>query len=407
MLAFHTSLRERPIEETLVFAKEYARKLGITRVTDITRLDSLGIPVYSSIRPGALPGTLCVNSGKGFRPEEALIGAYMEAIEFTMAEYNRAGLQTFWAPLQYVLDGMYRPHAYLDLGPRVGAPVNPMTPIEQVYMEDLSSRQTFAVPAELIFMPYSHPQGLTVYGYSSNGLASGNTLLEATIHALMECIERDALSFYFMLPKVQQVNPDSWPAHVKEVAKQVKDKGMQLAIQYIPNDFGMPTFSAVLIDEQMQDPLYINGGYGSHALREVAMNRAVSEAVQSRLVYIHGGRDDLVENYQNNVKLTPSEKEKRYREMVHNATQAPTQVNVEDINQYEWPAQSASEYLSYLLGLLREKGFPNPLRLVYTRPEESLQVVRTLVPGLEHFNPTYQRLGPRLKAYSTQVPKHG
>jgi ribosomal protein S12 methylthiotransferase accessory factor len=88
-----SSLRRRSAEETLrIIANDIAPQLGITRVTDTTWLDRIGIPVFASIRPDALKGSLCVNAGKGLRSVEAKIGAYMEAIEFSLAQYNTAQL---------------------------------------------------------------------------------------------------------------------------------------------------------------------------------------------------------------------------------------------------------------------------------------------------------------------------
>ena len=72
-----SSLRTRSAEESLKYAQEIAANLGITRVTDTTWLDRIGIPVYASIRPNAAVGSLCVNAGKGLRDVEAKIGAYM------------------------------------------------------------------------------------------------------------------------------------------------------------------------------------------------------------------------------------------------------------------------------------------------------------------------------------------
>ena len=43
--------------------------LGISRVTDITRLDRLGLPVFASIRPRGL--SLRVHAGKGFTAVDA------------------------------------------------------------------------------------------------------------------------------------------------------------------------------------------------------------------------------------------------------------------------------------------------------------------------------------------------
>src|SRR3954447_17330325 len=83
-------------------AREMARALGISRVTDVTRLDTVGVPVFASIRPDTQPGSLCVNAGKGLRADEARVGAYMEAIEFAFAEYNRGGLEVVHAPARSV-----------------------------------------------------------------------------------------------------------------------------------------------------------------------------------------------------------------------------------------------------------------------------------------------------------------
>jgi len=43
--------RSKPPEETLKSARKVAGAAGITRVADITGLDRLGIPVFTSMRP--------------------------------------------------------------------------------------------------------------------------------------------------------------------------------------------------------------------------------------------------------------------------------------------------------------------------------------------------------------------
>jgi ribosomal protein S12 methylthiotransferase accessory factor len=116
-------MRTSPPEATLARARKRAIALGITRVTDITRLDRVGIPVYASIRPGAAVGSLCVNAGKGFRPIEAQVGAYMEAIEFALAEPGATHIAPVRATARDVLDGRSRPEAVLDLCPKLGVRV--------------------------------------------------------------------------------------------------------------------------------------------------------------------------------------------------------------------------------------------------------------------------------------------
>ena len=48
-----TSLRSRPLAETAALARSLMRPLGLSRLTDITRLDHLGLPVFISARRGA------------------------------------------------------------------------------------------------------------------------------------------------------------------------------------------------------------------------------------------------------------------------------------------------------------------------------------------------------------------
>ena len=90
---YHTSYRSRSIVDTLYYARDYAQRLGVSRVTESTFLDEIGIPVFAGIRPVAVKGSLCVASGKGLCPEEAKVGAYMEAIEQALAEPGKAGLE--------------------------------------------------------------------------------------------------------------------------------------------------------------------------------------------------------------------------------------------------------------------------------------------------------------------------
>ena len=44
---------------------------GITRITEITHLDRIGIPVFSAIRPTAQDGGISIYGGKGITPEHA------------------------------------------------------------------------------------------------------------------------------------------------------------------------------------------------------------------------------------------------------------------------------------------------------------------------------------------------
>lgn len=64
--------RTIPPEETLRLARaKLPAAGGITRIADITNLDRIGIPVFSSIRPTAGgAGAISVYNGKGATPIE-------------------------------------------------------------------------------------------------------------------------------------------------------------------------------------------------------------------------------------------------------------------------------------------------------------------------------------------------
>ncbi len=78
--------RSTTAEETLRRVEPLTKKAGITRVADITRLDRIGIPVFSSIRPEAGTGAISVYNGKGLTETQARVSAIMEGIERYSAE---------------------------------------------------------------------------------------------------------------------------------------------------------------------------------------------------------------------------------------------------------------------------------------------------------------------------------
>lgn len=401
----HTSLRCRPLGETLAYARSFATALGITRVTDVTRLDRVGLPVYSSIRPGALDGSLCVNSGKGILPEEAEAGAYMEAIEFAMAEPNRAGLDIYRVTPCDILDGRRRSDALLDFCPAMGARISLDEPITAVQATDLLSGESFLAPAELAFMPYPAPH-VRYFGSHTNGLSSGNSRCEAQIHGVLEVIERDIMSFQTVHSQYLRLDPASYPDSLLPLADRMASAGLELVVRYGPNLFGIPFFAATVIDHQTEDPLYINGGFGCHTLREIALNRAVAEALQSRLTFIHGGRDDLIQDYLRFSGLSFQQRRDTFERAVRQVKAASGSIHFEAIPYPDWSFHSLEQYLHHLLDLLHARGIDHALSVAFMPDGAPLQVVKIIIPKMEFFTRENPRLGPRLRAYATNVA-HG
>jgi len=394
-----SSFRAEPLRVTLAHAKVLARQLGISRVTDITRLDWVGVPVFASIRPDAQPGSLCVNAGKGIRVNEARAGAYMEAIEYAFAEYNRASLAVFQVPARDVFLGPTDPQSILAFCPTMNAEIDLDRPIACVTATDIRTRKKFRVPAELVFLPFPRELGVRHFGSNSNGLASGNSVLEATVHGLAEVIERDISSFQAMRDDSVLVSNHSLPATIKTIESTLSSRGMKLYVRHVPNEFKVPFFVAAVAEAESQDPIYISVGYGCHPWKEIAIARAVCEAMQSRLSFIHGARDDLTDRYNRFKRRTEKTRTHYAARLLRRLSQNGSTVNFETLSDLSGVATDLQSSLNVLITILRRNGFKHVLRIVYTPRELPLQVVRILVPGLECFTEATARIGLRLRDY--------
>jgi len=398
-----TSVRAEALHVTARRARQLARRLGITRVTDITRLDSVGIPVFASIRPDAAPGSLCVNAGKGLRFAEARVGALMEAIEFAFAEYNRSGLEVYQVPAGLVYEGGSRPDAILDFCPRMGLEIPLEQPITCVSAADIESGEVFAVPAELVFLPC--PQELATphcFGASSNGLASGNTILDATIHGLAEVIERDVQSFNWIDDRSVLVRLETLPIRLRAVRHAIERAGLTLYVRFVENAFALPFFNATIVDLNRVDPVYVNGGQGCHPDRDVAAARAICEALQSRLSFIHGGRDDLTDFYGRYETWSADDRRAQARRIIETAARTEPSIAFDEIPTCSSGLALAAT-LRGLITAVHRAHVTRILRVVYTPKRLPLQVVRVIVPGLEFFSMTSVRVGKRLRDHVRSI----
>src|ERR1700733_7991755 len=123
-----SSWREVSLAETSGRAEQLLSTFSIVRVTEITWLDRIGIPVYASVRPTALEGSLCVNAGKGSTRDEARIGAIMEAIEFAFAEKNYSGYEIFESSPAAIANQRAFRSSFVDFCPVLGVREEPGEP---------------------------------------------------------------------------------------------------------------------------------------------------------------------------------------------------------------------------------------------------------------------------------------
>lgn len=393
MKILSSSLRERNLDSTLKYALLKAADLNITRVTDTTLLDKIGIPIYASIRPQG--NSLCVNSGKGFTANEAKIGALMEAIEYAYTEYSysKQNLKIFTiAELIAQLPNSFKIEDFaLKFGKR--AATNEL--IACIQCQHLIDLQHYLIPAELVFIPFHENPGVSLFGTSTNGLASGNSVLEASLHAICELLERDTTSFNQVKDTTVWVDVEHSTTRIIQMIKQIEEAGLNFALRYANNVFGLPYFKAYIIDEFTNEHVSVSAGFGLHPVKEIAAVRAIAEAVQSRLSTIHGGRDDIIGDFNSYKKINEDEKLEIYLKKKNEVLNRQPNINFASIIEPILP-ETIDQALQSIIAVLKHNGIKDIFRYVFTEPADNLHVVKIIIPKLEFFEHKSKRMGPRL-----------
>ncbi|MEM2098027.1 MAG: YcaO-like family protein, partial [Methanothrix sp.] len=229
--------RALPPEETLEIVERKMPAAGITRVADITNLDRIGIPVFTSIRPTAEKGAISVYNGKGATPTEAKVSAIMEGIERYSAEVRNADLIT--ARFSELRENALNPEELIL--PR-GA--DPDAEIPWVRGYDLIGEEEILVPANAVFHPL--PSSYTrLFRTNTTGLASGNQLEEAIFHGLAEVVERDAWSVAEHTRSMGPLLRYNGDGLAGELLGMFQRAEVRVYVRDITSDVGVTTFAAV------------------------------------------------------------------------------------------------------------------------------------------------------------------
>jgi ribosomal protein S12 methylthiotransferase accessory factor len=388
--------RSQPLEHTLARALPVARAIGVTRLADITHLDRVGIPTVLAVRPGG--GWLSVDAGKGLTTAAATASAAMECIERHHAETAR--LEAFdatWDELD--ADGLVAPVADLPLA-RAGLFARGATE-RWAWTWDVAADAPLAVPAVTLG---GQPRRGRWDGerldvqVTSNGLASGNDLLEAICSGLCELIERDAVACWGRRQRVARrppvrVDPAvlEWEAAHGLLAR-FAAAGLETIVLDVTADVAVPTFGAYLFDRHARHAGYFRG-FGTHLDPQVALARALTEAAQSRAIVVAGSRDDVF--WADLVRTRRRDDAVAY-ERLRDLAPTPGAGCHADAS----TATFAGD-LDVLLQRLAAAGLHRVGVLDLSREGEGLAVVRAVVPGLEGYETTgYYAPGHRARAFA-------
>lgn len=384
-----TGIRIIPPERTLERVLPILSKIGICDPEDITSLDNVGIPVFAVDRPGASEGAVKNYNGKGVTPAQAKASAVMEAIERYSAEQRDSDEVVYGTFAQAQDVGLTMDPKDLILPLRT-LDICDISEIAWVEGFEMFRGSNIWVPACAVFHPYFPDTDLQLFRYHTNGIASGNTMEEAILHALLELIERDAWSLIeereIAFADVM-VDEDSVPGRL---LKKFEEQGIKIHLKDLTHDLGIPTIGAAADDTVTKDPELLTIGVGTHLNPEIACIRAITEVAQSRTTHKHGVKG--------NARLLKIANDMGYdrvktvnRVWYSDLTKKVHLSEMEDLS-----TPYVLDDIEVVLGKLVDAGFDMVIAVDLTRPETGVPVVRMMVPGLEVSTMDPEREGARL-----------
>ena len=378
---------------TIKRARRVMEAVGVTKVAEVTDLDRVGIPNFMTVRPHDAADGISYYNGKGTTRAAAHAGALMEAIE------RHAG-ESYAGPIvpssTYNLRGDYPCVDPLEIHAPMVAGYSEDLLLEWVPGFDLLNRQSVLVPLNCVVAPYRPFAGEQLFFTSTNGLASGNTRLEALCHALCEVVERDAMAVALARSAVRPVVtsilaemgfsgeagqesgvPDlslqGLPRKAAALVRKLQQAGLGIRLRNLTSGTGIPTISCTIVDPQAPPTaLNAHSGCGTHPDARIALTRALTEAAQTRVTFIQGGREDLADMAPNRGASSSS------------AVELPTAertIAFDEIASHQYA--TINEDVEFMLERLRRSGFGQAIVVDLTKAEIGIPVVRVVVPRAE------------------------
>ncbi|MCO6009941.1 YcaO-like family protein [Actinoallomurus purpureus] len=339
--------------------------VGITRLADVTWLDEIGIPVYQAVRPNSW--TVSVSQGKGLTDDLAKVSAAMESIESWHAE--RVGPGAMVATVADMeRECGYRVH---ELSLERRHHLWPGLELEWTRAIRLDGGADTFLPTEALrldgrvrdaWMP-------PLFALNSNGLASGNTFVEAALHGLYEVIERDCLvRAEKATPPVLDLTSVDGPA--RDLLDRMDAAAVDVRVEVMPSPTGLACFLATIWSEEVP---VLFAGVGVHLDRDVALCRALTEAAQSRVTQIAGTRDDLTSG---SYRRAASDRSTRLAPP--SRTDRLTYDEIGSVRN-----ESLTDDLHTTVARVVALTGRSPLVVDHTRPDVGIPVVRVVSPGLD------------------------
>jgi ribosomal protein S12 methylthiotransferase accessory factor len=371
--------------------EELLEKFAISRVADVTGLDTIGVPVFTTTR--ALSQTLSIHAGKGLERKLARAGAIAEAIEFEVAEHPFGDFK-----LANSLQLPEEDHLPVeDCFPIRASIVNEMTPIAWEEATNVQNGAVKFVPSDLIWIaPRLKEQPFMYFQVGSNGLASGATLEDAILSGLYEIVERDGWTIHTYMMENLGILANRMPLvslcpEIEEIVRRLDEQKLKLHLFDCTTDYQVPVFAATILDLS-GNCAGTFAGYGCHLNAESAALRAITEAIQGRACYISGARDDMLRRQ---FLLMKRMDQARLDQMFNELERGSS---ISEYRKVEFP--DIKSELRYLLKLLKSRGVSEVFVKDLGQHADCLHVVRVFSPQCEPHRFDYWTPGLRCLSYA-------
>jgi len=264
---------------------------------------------------------------------------------------------------------------------------------------DIVSQTEFPVPLATVAMSRANAlvESMGAFHVTSNGLGAGNTFLEAVASGLYEVIERDAFACCHYaavhkdcpIPVVPDDHLQAYPLVANTVGLCEKN-GVRVVVQDCTVDTQVPTYNAIVYDRADRGVGIVHGT-GAHLDSGVALLRAITEALQARLNFIAGSRDDIFRSAF-----------KRWRGDWHRLSETLERERSESPSAPLVNRRAGTSFEADVHELVRNLSSVNIQVVIVTDltpPDWPVVIVRVQVPGLEGYMHHGYRPGIRASSY--------
>jgi ribosomal protein S12 methylthiotransferase accessory factor len=301
--------------------------------------------------------------GKGLTEDEARASTLMEIIERYSALANFYNNQSIGYKREYSLIKA-RYSKLTEKGQNVLNPnkMNLEVPYEDQELYwiiaeevDKGGCREIYIPAQFAFLISSgnfDEVDLYSQGTTTNGLASGNTMEEAKLCALLEYIERDSEKVMLFSPGRYFLLEADDPI-MNKILNTWKKKGVHIHFLDLTSEIGVPCYKAFFIHTRGG----FSRGWGAHLDGKIAINRALCELTSPYFLSGNYSTKPLTEEIQKTIK---------YEELPN------------------YSSGNVNKDLSILERLLIMNGL-YPIYVDLTKKDLDIPVVRVMIPGMEMF----------------------